>query len=160
MSLATLTGLRVGKDIVSLYGKTNNVPIPPALVVSHINARQKYHDRIENEKKEKARERERIQGEMRAATKRKAEEKDTSDYLTKKKRLEDEEKEKRDILKFHETRRAEFSSRMENPSGLAEMKSAFALQKQIDDSIAKTRTEIETIVKKKYSLVESRANKK
>ena len=161
MSLATLVGLRVGKETVSMYGSTKNVQIPPTLVASHINARTKYHERIENEKKEKAKERERIRAEVRAANKRKAEEQDMSGYLNKKKRLESEEKEMRNVLKFHETRRSEFSSRLETPNlKLAEIKSALALQKQIDETIAKTRSDIEAIVKQKYRLVESRANKK
>merc|ERR1712038_731648 len=100
MSLATLTGLRVGKETVSLYGGTNNVPIPHALQDSHINAWRNYQERVENEKKEKAREKERIQAELQAASKRKAEEKDRSDYLSKKKRYEDEEAEVRGTLKF------------------------------------------------------------
>ena len=153
--MASLTGLRVGKETVSLYGKTNNVPIPHSLIVAHSNARQKYYERVENEKKEKAREKEEIRAKMQAGEKRKAEEKDRSDYLSKKKRFEDEEKEIRDVLKFDETRRKEFSMRLDNASNMstAEIKSALALQKQIDESIAKKRAELEAIEKKKYKLV-------
>merc|ERR1711879_324524 len=155
---ASLTGLRVGKEIVSLYGGANNVPIPYALSVSHANARQKYQERKENERKEKEKERERIQAELQAVKKRKAEEKDRSDYLTKKKRLEDEEKDIRGILKCHETRRKEFVSRLQSTDP-AEIRSAGALIRQIEKTIDAKRAELDTIEKKKYRLVVAQAEK-
>ena len=158
MSLASLTGLRVGKETVSLYGKANDVRIPHALVVSHTNARQKYQERIDNEKKEKEKEKERILSELQVAKKRKAEEQDRSDYLSKKKRLEDEAKGIRDVLKFHETRRKEFSSRLESTNP-AEIKSSVALIKQVDQTIEKKRAELDVVEKKKYRLVETQAEK-
>ena len=159
MSLATLTGLRVAKETVSLYGKANNVQIPTALIVSHNNAWKKYEERVAKEKKEKEQERERIRAELQLAKKRKAEEKDRSDYLSKKKRLEDEEKEIRDVLKAHETRRKEFTMRLQSHDP-AEIRSSAALIKQVDATIEKKRAELESVEKKKYRLVVAQAEKK
>merc|ERR1712012_1504587 len=117
-----------------------------------------YEERVANEKKEKEAEEKRIRAQIQATQKRKAEEKDRSDYLSKKKRLEDEEKDIRGVLKAHEARRKEFVSRLSSKDP-AEIRSAGALIKQVDETIEKKRAELESVEKKKYRLVVTQAEK-
>merc|ERR1719245_2277139 len=74
ISLASLTGRKVGKEALNRYGHACDVPISTPLVVSHVNARRKYHERLENEKKEKEAARKRIRDDLEATRKRKAQE--------------------------------------------------------------------------------------
>ena len=160
ISLATLTGRKVGNEVVKRYGGATNVPISTPLVISHVNARRVYRERLENEKKERERARKQIRDEAAATRKRRAEEKEESDFRSKLKKLEDEEKHIRDILKADQAQKLELDHRMSHPSGLAAMKSAFALSKQLSDGMDKKRAKLDELSKQKLKLVQSRANKK
>ena len=136
------------------------MPISTALVCSHINARTKYHDRIDNEKREQERARAQIRDELEATRKRKAEEEERSEYLAKVKKFEDEEKKIRDALKFNQTRREGLDQDMSRANiSLTEMQSAYALSKQCSKNIEENRANLDELIKKKFKLVKSRANK-
>ena len=136
------------------------MPISTALVCSHTNARTKYHDRIDNEKREQERARAQIRDELEATRKRKAEEEERSEYLAKVKKFEDEEKKIRDALKFNQTRREGLDQDMSRANiSLTEMQSAYALSKQCSKNIEENRANLDELIKKKFKLVKSRANK-
>ena len=160
ISLASLTGRKVGKEAVNRFGHACNVPISTPLVCSHINARRKYHERIENEKKEREAAKKKIRDDAEATRKRKAKEQEEADYQSKIKRIEGEEKEVRDTLKFDQARRKELEDRMTNTQDPAEMRSSFALLKPLSASIDKNRATLDELSKKKFKLAKSHANKK
>ena len=84
-------GQRVTLEAIKHYGGADKVPITRSLVTDHNRARQQYHERIENERKEKQRSDAEIREENELKRKKEAAEAEKQDYESKKKRYDQEE---------------------------------------------------------------------
>ena len=159
MSLSTLTGLRVGREAIQSYGGADNVPLTSALISSHINARSKYHERIEKEKKEKEDREKSVRQDGEASRKRKAQEEEKEEFTAKTKRYEEEEKALKAELKYDEASLSEIDQRIAKTLVPAEIHSKIAIRKKMVENISEKKKKLEKITEKKYKLAKARANK-
>ena len=135
MSLSTLTALRVGREAIQSYGGADNVKISSALISSHINARSRYHERLEKERKEKEDREKTIREDQEASRKRKAQEEEKEEFKAKTKHYEAEEKELKAELKSHEASLAEVDQRIGGSSVPAVIHSNIAIRKKMVELI-------------------------
>lgn len=159
MSLASLTGQRIGLEVIHDYGGANKVEITPLLVADHIRAHQKYQERIEKERKEKARTETEIRRENELKRKREAEKESNADFQSKKKKFEDEEAKLRGELKFDEARLTGLENRAENTTLQAEYRSALAAIRQLREGLKTKRNRLDELCCEKSKLVEKYAKK-
>ena len=159
LSLATLKGERVILEEIGQSGSVSNVNISPTMLADHLSAKRKYLERLEREKKEKAKRREESKKERELKRKLDEDKKQSADYQTKKRRLEDRETALKKELKFDETRchGLEQQADSKDPN---EMKSAFKALKMLREGMKKTQLELNNVKDEKCKLAEARRNKK
>ena len=160
LSLRSLTGLRVGREHIKTYGTTNAVKITPSLLASHINSRNKYHERLEKEKKEKIRKEKEAKEGREVSRKRRMEEEDKRDFETKTRKFEDEEKTLRDGLKFDRVQLTEIDQRIAGSQIAAQIHSSIALRRKLVENIDEKQKKLDSICQEKYKLAKKRAEKK
>lgn len=159
MSLQTLTGLRVAREAIQSHGGADNVNISSSLISSHVNARAKYHERLDKERKEKEEKEKYIRENREAARKRKAQEEEKEEFNAKIKRYETEEKALKAELKEDEKALSEIDHHIANTSVPAIIHSKISIRKKVVECIAEKKKKLEDIVETKYKLAKSRANK-
>lgn len=155
VSLETLCAERVIKEAVTFYGGPENVPITPALVAHHVNARQVYRTRLEKEQREKKEHEADVQADKEKLRQKQAQEERRAQYNDKKRKLEEEEKTLREELKYDEAVLKEREKAAETTQDAVEMRSAVSHAKQLRQAVAQKREKLDRVLSKKIKLMES-----